>query len=231
MNEDFKKKKSEYLLELALEEQLENDPEILNFKSEDELETPHVFSKEHEKKMKEIFRAASRAERKAKNRKYFQRMAAGVAIMLCLSGFTVMNVEAFRVPVVEFLLDISEKYSVLQEKNNAKMVTKNYQDFEPTYVPSEFYVDTVEEDNSSFFIYYISDNKQWYRLTFYKETISTSIDTENADVQEINIDGNKAIYVKKDGVNHIVMYKKGTQYQLSGTISFEEICIILKSIK
>lgn len=231
MNEDFKKKKSEYLLELALEEQLENDPEILNFKSEDELETPHVFSKEHEKKMKEIFRAASRAERKAKNRKYFQRMAAGVAIMLCLSGFTVMNVEAFRVPVVEFLLDISEKYTLLQPDTNSQTLTKNFQIYEPTYVPVGFQVVELSEIEDRFSIDYSTEEQLWYTLIFCYNSRPLSIDTENTSLETYTINGNKAVIIEKNGILNIIMYSGNSYYELMGNISYDEANKILKSIK
>lgn len=231
MNEDFKKKKSEYLLELALEEQLENDPEILKFKSEDELETPHVFSKEHEKKMKEIFRAASRAERRTKNRKYFQRMAAGIAVMLCLSGFTVMNVEAFRVPVVEFLLDISEKYTLLQPDTNSQTLTKNFQIYEPTYVPVGFQVNKFLEFENRFQIEYINEKQLWYELTFCQNSRPLSIDTEDTSIENITINEYKAIMKEKKGVIHIIMYKEDSYYELIGTVSYDDSIKILESIK
>lgn len=231
MNEDFKKKKSAYLLELALEEQLENDPEILKFKSEDELETPHVFSKEHEKKMKEIFRAASRAERRTKNRKYFQRMAAGIAVMLCLSGFTVMNVEAFRVPVVEFLLDISEKYTLLQPDTNSQTLTKNFQIYEPTYVPVGFQVVELSEIEDRFSIDYSTEEQLWYTLIFCYNSRPLSIDTENTSLETYTINGNKAVIIEKNGILNIIMYSGNSYYELMGNISYDEANKILKSIK
>ena len=45
MSEDLKKKKSEYLLELALEEQLDQDMEMKKYEKIEETEPAHVFSK------------------------------------------------------------------------------------------------------------------------------------------------------------------------------------------
>ena len=45
MSDDLKRKKSDYLLELALEEQLENDGEMQAYQSGNE--RPHEFSDEH----------------------------------------------------------------------------------------------------------------------------------------------------------------------------------------
>lgn len=54
MSEDLKKKKSEYLLELALEEQLDQDMEMKKYEKIEETEPAHVFSKEHDKRMQEL---------------------------------------------------------------------------------------------------------------------------------------------------------------------------------
>ena len=51
MSDDLKRKKSDYLLELALEEQLENDGEMQAYQSGNE--RPHEFSDEHNRKIKE----------------------------------------------------------------------------------------------------------------------------------------------------------------------------------
>ena len=50
MSDDLKRKKSDYLLELALEEQLENDGEMQAYQSGNE--RPHEFSDEHNRKIK-----------------------------------------------------------------------------------------------------------------------------------------------------------------------------------
>lgn len=55
MSKDLKQKKSDYLLELALEEQLEQDEDMKKYPLPEDVEHPHVFSEEHEKRMQEIF--------------------------------------------------------------------------------------------------------------------------------------------------------------------------------
>lgn len=49
MSKDLKQKKSDYLLELALEEQLEQDEDMKKYPLPEDVEHPHVFSEEHEK--------------------------------------------------------------------------------------------------------------------------------------------------------------------------------------
>ena len=67
MSDDLKRKKSDYLLELALEEQLENDGEMQAYQSGNE--RPHEFSDEHNRKIKDILKRAEREENKKKYRR------------------------------------------------------------------------------------------------------------------------------------------------------------------
>ncbi len=62
MSENIKKKKSDYLLELALEEQLKFDEEMLKYEKMEKEAPDHVFSKEHNEKMQKIFKMADKGE-------------------------------------------------------------------------------------------------------------------------------------------------------------------------
>lgn len=78
MSEDLKKKKSDYLLELALEEQLEQDTEMKKYEKIEETEPTHVFSKGHDERMQEIFKMADKVENKSRKRKRYRQIAAGL---------------------------------------------------------------------------------------------------------------------------------------------------------
>lgn len=56
MSKDLKQKKSDYLLELALEEQLEQDEDMKKYPLPEDVEHPHVFSEEHEKRMRRFLK-------------------------------------------------------------------------------------------------------------------------------------------------------------------------------
>ena len=62
MKEDMQKEKSEYLLKWALEEQLKQDEEMNRYPSEDDIHEPHIFSAEHEERMKTVLKMAEKEE-------------------------------------------------------------------------------------------------------------------------------------------------------------------------
>lgn len=125
MSDDLKRKKSDYLLELALEEQLENDGEMQAYQSGNE--RPHEFSDEHNRKIKDILKRAEREENKKKYRRKRLQAAACIILILSVSTLTVTRVEAFRLPLIRFFSEIREKSTKLnmQGENNFNL-TKNF---------------------------------------------------------------------------------------------------------
>ena len=85
MKRDFYKKKRDYLLELALEERLEKDPDMIKYGDDVEEKYPYTFSLEHEKRMKKIFKMADRVERKFWYKRKRYQIAAGIAFFFCFS--------------------------------------------------------------------------------------------------------------------------------------------------
>lgn len=90
MSDDLKRKKSDYLLELALEEQLENDREMQTYQSGNE--RTHEFSDEHNRKIKDILKRAEREENKKKYRRKRLQAAACIILILSVSTLTVTRV-------------------------------------------------------------------------------------------------------------------------------------------
>lgn len=232
MSKDLRQKKSDYLLELALEEQLEQDEELLKY-TEDSNTPPHQFSPQHEKKMEEIFKLAHRTEMKSVYRRRFYRTAAGIALFLVLSGVMVGNVEAFRVPVVNFFMEVNDKYSLFKFSNENNInVTKNFQEFEPQYVPEGFNVEKVEEGEGAFRILYRNTSSQsWYYISFSNKLSLFLVDSEDTTSYSTKINNHNATILNKNGELRIIMTTDSSQYKLIGNISTEEGIKIFESIK
>ena len=146
MKSDFYKKKRDYLLELALEERLEKDPDMIKYGDDVEEKYPYTFSLEHEKRMKKIFKMADRVERKFwyKRKKISNR--SWYCLFLCFSTVAVTQVEAFRIPMGRFFMEIKEKSTLVGiYKENRLNLPEKYAQFEPTYVPIGFVVVEVEK--------------------------------------------------------------------------------------
>lgn len=232
MGREFKDKKSEYILKLALEESLKYDPDMVKYKSGKGVEHPHVFSKEHHERMKTIFKMAERAERRAKRRQTYRRVAAGVAVFLCLSSVMVSQVEAFRLPVIRFFVEMKEKSTIFGSHAESHLgLSEENRQYEPAYVPEGYVAVAVEEDSGGFYVKYEnSQNKNWYTYNYWKKFEGIDVDTENGTVQNETINGNPAVVIWKEDEVRVILSIGTQRFYVNGTIPYEEAVKILESL-
>jgi len=73
---------------------------------------------------------------------------------------------------------------------------------------------------SGFTLEYKSDAKdQLYSISYYEKGADAALDTENADVKETEINGNRLIIIEKTERVVLLMFKDSHQYKLGGGFS------------
>lgn len=232
MDDDLKKKKSDSLLKLALEEEMLQDENMLKYMSDDEIKTPHEFSEIHRKHMKKIFKMADKIEHKDAYRRRNLQIAAGVAVFLCLSTVTITQVEAFRLPILNFFMDIKSKSTRLeiQEENKLKLADE-YSDYEPEYVPSGYVITLLEQDKGGFTVQFESEDGQyWYRYQYIDKMGNLNLDSETGDVSEENINSKPAVVIRKGEEIRIIVDIGKQRFCLNGNLSYEEAVKIMESV-
>lgn len=233
MKDDLRQKKNDYLLKLALEEELEHDAYMEKYKSDDENKKSHLFSNDHNKQMVKLFKKADRVEnRKFYRRRYFH-VAAGVALFLCLNVITITQVEAFRLPVVRFFMEIREKSTLFGagEENRIKLSSK-FRQYEPSYIPKNYVIIGVNENENGFYIEYENaETKDWYRYYYWENVEGVDADTEKGIVTEDTINGHTATIVQKEDEIRININIGTERFYLNGAISYEEAIKIMESVE
>ncbi len=241
MSDDLEKRKSEYLLKLALEEQLEEEDKLCcnieNKKNIDSKEKMlHTFSKRHEKRMKRVLKKAKKVEKKGSycgyQQKYFQ-LVAGVSLFLCVGIVTVTNVEAFRVPILCFFEEMKENYLLLKIDNNkTNIVSEKFQSYVPMYTPEDYVIIDVQESEKNFCIKYEnSKNKNVYLYYYWEQMGTIKINTEGAIVDEIELNGNKAYIIQNEDEIRIHINKELERIYLNGRLSYEEALKVMESVE
>lgn len=232
MNDDLMKKKSDYLLELALEEQLESDEEMNAYKLGPE--NVHIFSDEHNRRIDEIQKMA---EKRNFFPKIFPKKRLRAAVCLCfaltISVFAVTSVEAFRLPLVRFFIEVKEKSTkfIFLEVDTTNL-TKEYQAYEPRYIPDGYNIVEVNEGNGTFYMKFINDEEtQSYVFCYYDNPSASAIDTEEAGVEAVQINENEAYVIEKNNELKVLMNKDGHQFYLHGDIPLEQAYKIMESIR
>jgi hypothetical protein len=231
MSRNLDEKKSDYLLELALEEQLENDEDMRHWEQLEQENLPHEFSEQHKKRMRKIFRKAKRIEFYKEHRKRIVKIAASFLVIICASVITVTQVEAFRMPLLDFFYQVKEKSTFFGvSADSGGKLTKNFQEYEPTYKPEGFVVTEVHEEEKKFYLIYENEKGSMYKFYYFKKFKDFALDTEDAIISDIEINGNKASIIKEESETRVIMYEENSLFFLGGTLSSEEAYKIMESI-
>lgn len=157
------------------------------------VDNEHAFSPNFEKKMKKLINR--------RNKPYYRiintigkRTACAAVIFLVASSVTIMNIEALRNEFSDFFINIYEKFSTVQpvEDDSAPetleviyAITYNLNDFEVVY---------NKENEYSYYITYAKDDTVIYFSQHTKEMYDSNVNTEDAEILTIDINGHEAIY-------------------------------------
>ena len=189
------------------------------------------FSKEHEEKMKKLFRREKRRGVIKRISKHSKGFAAGVVAVVVVSGVAVFSVEAWRTKVVNFVLNDKTTHTEISFVENSETVIAGDVYFK--YIPEGFEV--IEEDvsrTSTDIIFHDGTTKIGYQKALI--SIEKSIDTENAIVKDVTINGMEGIVSKKDNKIILVWHDEEYVYTITSSgenrpISEEEIIKIAQN--
>lgn len=225
----------ERLIGLALDAEVESAEDSL--KTEEELRAsgiePHTFSLEFERKMEKLLRQQRRAAWRIKYKKTIKRMVVSAALLVLIAGITIFSVDAFRVPFMRFVLDLTGTHSdIVVEPKDKPAISEEFDPYLPSYVPEGFSVDTVQEyKGEGISISYTNGDGLFYGLRFNYQLSDSAIDTEDAQVEEITIKGFPALLTEKDGRTMLSCGMNGQAYYVTGYISKDDAIKILESIQ
>lgn len=192
--EDYAQAEGERLLrefeEAERNGELPEMPEELDRKCRNLIETS--FAKQARgQRLKKIVRMASKA-------------AVYAAVFLGLSTITILSVDALRMPVLNFLMDQSGRYSTVVYQNDP--VTQIPEGdpvlarFESN-LPEGYQVVDSNIDNANGFIYCENADKRSINLFFTKAVGGLNIDAEVTEYIDLSFCGYEAVFWEKNGHN------------------------------
>lgn len=230
MNDNLTEKKSEYLLELALEERLRQDKDMNKYPLPES--SSYVFSKEHEKRMKKIFKKAKRKEQQSITKRYHQKILVAAILVFCFCTITITQVEAFRIPIVRFFMEIKEKSTLISTTDNNDLnLSAFHEQYKPKFVPEGYVVVGVKENDNGFYIEYENEHTgDKYRYYFWDELEMLDIDSENGIVNEILIADHPATVIQKDDEIRIGLSIGKQRFYVNGKVLYDDAIKILESL-
>lgn len=243
----------EKILEKMLDNLIEEAGPIAIKEMESEQEdVPEVeFSKEHNEKMKKIF-AEARKELEAKSKekakadkisdsdaKYsntgkrgvkFRRIFILAATLILILGLMSPITSGWRESFKKYFLDMKTEYSDVKKVNDVKNSLK-VDNVYFGYVPKGFKYDATVELPSGKVIEFIDETNEYFSLKITESKWKDKINTEDTEVEDININGKDTVYFEKDGVEYLSWNKNDKIYLIETNSNKDLLISVAKGIE
>lgn len=236
-----KKNKEEESLQERLIEEILKDASKELIKKETlprEEDCDYEPSKKFKKSMERILKSAERKAWWQGNYITVAKGAASVMIVGTVASATVMNVEAFKVPIFNFFMENQEKYSKLEVKEEGKKEEYDYETLLKEYpgiavlvdVPKGYSYDRTDGIKGQYTTIYSDKNGNQIILLQFQEKGAWELNTEQETLYEMEYDGIKYRVLEVGGLITTVWEKDGYTYNLSGILTNQEIEKIIGNI-
>ncbi|MCM1363260.1 MAG: DUF4367 domain-containing protein, partial [Clostridiales bacterium] len=123
-----------------------------------------------------------------------KRTACAAVIVLVASSITIMNVDALKNAFSDFFVNTYKKFSTVQPVEDDSAPTTLEEIYEITYNINDFEIIDNEEDEYRRDIFYLKDDTVIYFSQETKNKYNHDVNTEDAEILTIDINGHEAIY-------------------------------------
>lgn len=226
--------RNEDLLKMALEDYIARTPSEL--KTKDELRAEgvelHQFSPEFDKKMARALRKSRKHTWFNRHKKSLRNIAACMVILVGISGVLIAHVDAIRVPLFSFILNIGSDSTELIGSNDGGLhIPDELTAYYPTYIPDGYTVTAFDETDNGFIVSYGSEDLSYFQLDYYADTENYTFDSEDSSVEKTTIQGHPAVISERDGRITVTWPVNEKMFSIVGNIESAEAIKILESIK
>ncbi|MBQ8526014.1 MAG: DUF4367 domain-containing protein [Clostridia bacterium] len=188
------------------------------------------FSPEHKQKMSKLFAQYKRREMLKKLAKASKYAACILLAFVTVSAVTVFSVDAWRTRVLNYIYDPSAPGTEFHfDDKGGKYFSED--GLILNYVPSGFHLEKDFSDNVNIRLHFEDDANNYFTIVTHGLDSNIGLDTEDSVVEEIIINGNKAIRVTNDRDNLIMWYDDNFAYVTNGNISHKELEKIVKNVE
>jgi hypothetical protein len=191
----------------------------------------HIFSEKFEKKMNTLIRRQNKSYYKFINTA-FKRVACVIAAIVISSSIAVMSVEALRNTFYNFFVEIFEKFSIITTVDDTSTPKKIDELYEITYDLDNYSINYEEQNDSYRSITYVDGSCVINYYQYTKDYYDTLVNTEDADIVSIQINGNDGIYfIDNHKYNHIIWDNGEYIIYLSSNIDKNKLIEIADSVQ
>lgn len=233
--------KNQKRLEYLIDEAFDNIDlgEFEEIKEEQEVE----FSKQHNEKIKKILHKEQTRRRIKKYSHCLKKCAAILLIAFISICILTFSVEANRVKFLNYIAEFTDKYiqidytnenntDVIKTESGSSVLEESIGNIKIqfNYIPSGFSLERNRKSNSSIFMLFENEDKNFV-VTCHTDAGLVHLDTENAEVRNIVINGKECIFIEKNNSIRVYWTTSRLAFLVSGNLEESEIIEIIKNIK
>lgn len=164
-----------------------------------------------------------------------QKVAA-VSIILGLAFGITLGVNAeFREKTYHWIIETFTKFSDFILNLDEKSEEYSFEElvlYKPTFLPDGYKIDSTLDLNPSVYYNCINDNGDTLIIIGHlPEKAIISLNTENAEIEEVIFGDEDAFYWEKDGISYFVFGVDGYHFNIFGQINRDVIIQIAENIK
>ncbi len=221
-NDNFEKAFDILLTEAAENVVLKDGEELLS------KEIPeHEFSEKHKKEMEKIFKKDKKNKLLQFVKKHKAFVASFIAVVIAL-GITLPNVKAIKSVFLVYFFDKDAPGTVIKFDDGTPTHYSNDR-VSIRYLPAGF-VTVFEEITKPGMTFQFEKDEKWVGVSIGPMTGNLSIDTENAELEEVTVNGVKGLFSIKPNVKILVWNDEKYAYVMDGNLEKEEFIKIAESI-
>lgn len=213
-------------------EMLKSDPESIS--SQEDIKRFSQLLDSHLKK-------AKRRHNTPRFSKMINRAAVAALAIIIIFSTAMVTVQAFRIQVLNFLINIESKYTSYQlsgndenDKNKAGLAVSWTNAYVPTYVPEDYEVTSISSSDSLKKIIFTNKKDKALYIIYceYSSSNSIAVDTENASlVKKVKINGEDGTLSVKDTTVTVAWIIDEHLFTIQGSLSTDEAVRLAESVK
>ncbi|WP_417204726.1 DUF4367 domain-containing protein [Acetoanaerobium sticklandii] len=163
-----------------------------------------------------------------------KRVAIFFAIALVGIFVTTMSVEAFRIKLFNIVTEVTEKYtkvSIVETENSLESQIDWESYYLPEYITERFTYSKSENFGDIKIVFYSDAKGKEIQFSQTPVNPEYQIDTEDAVVTDVTVNGEKGILIEKEGLLTLIWTTDEKTFHIIGEIEKDEIMKMAKSLK
>lgn len=197
-----------------------------NIAKELQTDEDHIFSPEHEEKMRILFKKERRSQRKHTILKYTRTVACIFVMCILIAASIVTSVSAWRQKFINYF------FNATAPNTDFSLSGKAYQDEYITlsYLPEGFSLTENKSSPGDILITFGKEDK-YFNITVSSSDTSYNLDTENGTVQKTAVNNCEAVYIQTPRIHAVLWHDNEMVYVITGNISHSEIMLTAEGLK